>query len=51
EFDGHASPSGTIFREPIEIQLRSYRYAPSHHGAQQGKAVAGSGYLQPRYLP
>ncbi|GBN49284.1 hypothetical protein AVEN_207713-1 [Araneus ventricosus] len=50
EFDGHASPSGTIFREPIEKKLSSSRYAPAHHGALQGKAVAGSGYIQPRYL-
>ncbi|GBN72620.1 hypothetical protein AVEN_233000-1 [Araneus ventricosus] len=51
EVYGRASPSGTILREPIETQMCSSRYAPAHHGALQGKAVAGSGYFQPRYLP
>ncbi|GBM30984.1 hypothetical protein AVEN_69228-1 [Araneus ventricosus] len=37
--------------EPILSELCKSRYAPAHHGAQQGKAVTGSGILQPQHLP
>ncbi|GBM97726.1 hypothetical protein AVEN_110467-1 [Araneus ventricosus] len=45
------SPPGPRLREPIASELCSSRYAPAHHGAQQGKAVTGSGNLQPQHLP
>ncbi|GBL95351.1 hypothetical protein AVEN_154766-1 [Araneus ventricosus] len=45
------SPPGPKLREPIASLLYSSRYTPAHHGAQQGKAVTGSGNLQPQHLP
>ncbi|GBM97552.1 hypothetical protein AVEN_246231-1 [Araneus ventricosus] len=51
EVDGRISPSGAKFREPILRKSCSSRYAPAHHGAQQGKAVTGSGIFQPQHLP
>ncbi|GBN65926.1 hypothetical protein AVEN_168019-1 [Araneus ventricosus] len=51
EVGRRTSPPGPRLREPIASELCSSRYAPAHHGAQQGKAATGSGNLQPQHLP
>ncbi|GBN35007.1 hypothetical protein AVEN_183825-1 [Araneus ventricosus] len=41
---------GDFTKEPIK-KKDSGPDGTAHHGAQQGKAVSGSGHPQPQYLP